>query len=293
MELYQIRYFLAVCETLNFTRAAEQCRVAQPSLTRAIKKLEDELGGELFRRERSRTHLTDLGRAMMPPLQQSLESAMAAKAQAESYGKGETAPLTLGLSATIALPLIQPALSEVSKALPGLELHLVRDAAPRIIQQLEDGEIEVCITALGEVNWERIDQWPLFTEDFVLLVPADHRLAGEKSAGLAALKDQQLLLQSRCEHAAALPGMLEALDIPLKGRHEISDAADVQTSVASGLGIAVAPNSAPLQEAVISVPLSDGDLSRSVSLFAVSGRRYSPAASAFIRLMRSSVLPPE
>lgn len=59
MEMHQVRYFLAVCEALNFTRAAKACHVAQPSLTAAIKKLEQELGGELFRRERSRTHLTD------------------------------------------------------------------------------------------------------------------------------------------------------------------------------------------------------------------------------------------
>ncbi|MBM3540528.1 MAG: LysR family transcriptional regulator, partial [Alphaproteobacteria bacterium] len=59
--MHQVRYFLAVCETLNFRKAAESCHVAQPSLTRAIKNLEDELGGPLFRRERQNTHLTDLG----------------------------------------------------------------------------------------------------------------------------------------------------------------------------------------------------------------------------------------
>ena len=68
MELHQVRYFLAVCRTLNFTRAAEDCNVAQPSLTRAIQKLEEEFGGLLFHRERANTHLTELGRAMQPLL---------------------------------------------------------------------------------------------------------------------------------------------------------------------------------------------------------------------------------
>lgn len=177
MELHQIRYFLAVCGTLNFTRAAEKCHVSQPSLTRAVKILEDELGGELFRRERSRTHLTELGRAMIPFLQQSLDSAMAAKAQAESYGRGEAASLHLGLSATIDIRVLLPALRELARVMPGLKLHLVRKPAKDVMQLLEDGDIELCLTAVDEVVWDRIDQWPLFTEDFVLLVGANHPFA--------------------------------------------------------------------------------------------------------------------
>src|SRR5688500_7147290 len=69
MEMHQIRYFLAVCSTLNFTRAAEQCNVTQPALTRAIQKLEEELGGLLFRRERKLTHMTDLGNLVRPQLE--------------------------------------------------------------------------------------------------------------------------------------------------------------------------------------------------------------------------------
>ena len=68
MEMHQVRYFLAVAEVLNFTRAAEECHVAQPSLTRAIKQLEEELGGDLFRRERPHAQLTELGQRMLPLL---------------------------------------------------------------------------------------------------------------------------------------------------------------------------------------------------------------------------------
>src|SRR5215470_402130 len=70
MELYQIRYFLALCETLNFARAAERCNVSQPSLTRAMQKLEQELGGLLVHRERRRTHLTELGELVRPMLEE-------------------------------------------------------------------------------------------------------------------------------------------------------------------------------------------------------------------------------
>jgi DNA-binding transcriptional LysR family regulator len=76
MEMHQVRYFLAVARALNFTRAADECNVTQPSLTRAIQKLEDEFGGLLFRRERARTHLTDLGREMLPHLEQALDGGL-------------------------------------------------------------------------------------------------------------------------------------------------------------------------------------------------------------------------
>jgi DNA-binding transcriptional LysR family regulator len=68
VKIQQVRYFVALCETLNFTRAAERCNVTHPSLTRAIRQLEDELGGPLLHRERNRTHLTELGRLMRPYL---------------------------------------------------------------------------------------------------------------------------------------------------------------------------------------------------------------------------------
>jgi LysR family hydrogen peroxide-inducible transcriptional activator len=94
MEMHQIRYFLAVCETLNFTRAAEQCHVTQPALTRAVQKLEDEPGGLLFRRERHLTHLTDLGRLIRPQLEQIWKETEAAKTTAKSFLKLEDAPLS-------------------------------------------------------------------------------------------------------------------------------------------------------------------------------------------------------
>ena len=84
MEMHQVRYFLAVADTLNFTRAAEQCHVSQPALTRAIQQLEEELGGLLLRRERKLTHLTDFGRLIEPHLRQLFADAEAAKSTARN-----------------------------------------------------------------------------------------------------------------------------------------------------------------------------------------------------------------
>src|SRR5262247_1597669 len=97
MEMSQVRYFLAVADELNFTKAAEKCNVAQPSLTRAIKLLEAELGGNLFHRERANTHLTELGRMVRPHLHQLYEESQAAKRLARDFSKLQNVVLRFGV----------------------------------------------------------------------------------------------------------------------------------------------------------------------------------------------------
>jgi DNA-binding transcriptional LysR family regulator len=93
MEIQQARYFVALCETLNFTRAAERSNVTQPSLTRAIKLLEDELGGPLFNRERNRTHLTELGRLVEPHIREVMAQAQTARTRTRGKTPGNRNPL--------------------------------------------------------------------------------------------------------------------------------------------------------------------------------------------------------
>jgi DNA-binding MarR family transcriptional regulator len=125
-EMHQIRYFLAVCQTLNFTRAAEDCHVSQPALSRAVRQLEAELGGELLRRERSLTQITDLGRAVLPSLQQCYEGRQTAKSLAQSYLKEGHAPLRLALSRSIGMRVLAPLLSEITRAFPRIEIKTPR-----------------------------------------------------------------------------------------------------------------------------------------------------------------------
>src|SRR5579875_1042481 len=120
MEMHQIRYFLAVSETLNLTKAAERCDVAQPSLTRAIRALETELGGELIRRERNLSHLTELGQRVLPMLRQCYETAASAKLVAASMRNGDVVPLSLALSNTVGITSVEPALQPLARAIAGL-----------------------------------------------------------------------------------------------------------------------------------------------------------------------------
>src|SRR5215470_5452707 len=103
MEMHQVRYFLAAASELNFTKAADKCNVSQPSLTRAIKQLEGELGGDLFRRERPQAQLTELGERMHPLLKQCYESAVGARALASAIKSGEVGALRIALTHSVDL----------------------------------------------------------------------------------------------------------------------------------------------------------------------------------------------
>ena len=101
MEMHQVRYFLAVAKHLNFSRAADECNVAQPSLSRAIQQLEGELGGRLFHREHKFTHLSELGEMVRPHLQTVYTAALQAKQLSQEVKQLEKVPLKLGIMSAL------------------------------------------------------------------------------------------------------------------------------------------------------------------------------------------------
>jgi DNA-binding transcriptional LysR family regulator len=201
MEMHQVRYFLAVANTLNFTRAAEECHVAQPSLTRAIKLLEFELGGDLFRRERPHAQLTELGQRMVPPLKQCYESALGARSLASSFKSGDVCAITLAVSHTIELEILLPHLRELVRHFNKLEVNLVRGTGAEIVEFLKKGDADLAIAAEFGDGWDRLDTWPLFTETFVLLVNKDNRFSSRKNINIGELRHEQFVKRTHCEQA--------------------------------------------------------------------------------------------
>src|SRR5215203_4172114 len=167
MEMHQVRYFLAVAEELNFTRAAERCNVAQPSLTRAIKLLEGELGGPLFNRERANTHLSELGRMVKPYLEQVYEQTREAKRQALDFVKLKKTILKLGVMCTIAPDQL-------------IELEIMDSSAEKLEERLIEGDLEVAIHCpAANQKDERLHSMPLYREQFLVVLPAEHPLAAK------------------------------------------------------------------------------------------------------------------
>ena len=290
MEMQQVRYFLAVAKTLNFTRAAEQCNVTQPALTRAIKQLEEELGGELIRREGRLSHLTDLGARMLPLLTQCYDSAQNAKVLAAKVKSGDIATLAVGVSLTLDVAILLGALAEMQRAFPGLQLQIRRGNGSQIAEWLKNGDIELAFGgALGE-SWDRLDCWPMFSESFDLVVAGDHELArvNDLELQVEVLRKERLLINSLQDGSELTLTSLEQAGIRTDDAHEVSCNRDLQALVEAKFGVAVLPRSAFRSEQLRHLPWPGLDLKRTVAVYSIAGRPRSREAAALFNLVRAA-----
>lgn len=286
MEMHQVRYFLTVARTLNFTRAAEQCNVSQPALTRAIRQLEEELSGELLRREGKHSHLTELGQRMLPLMQQCYESAMAAKLLASSLKKGSAQPLSIALSHSVDLRLLVPVLAEMQRAIGGLQLKLLRRHGNELGELLQKGGVELAIAGPIGQAWDRLDTWPLFEERFELVVHGEHPLANSETVDVEQLAGHRLMLSERCESAQSLLDTLHERNVPVAG-HTVDLSEDIVELVAAAQGIALLPESVCRRAQLRRIAINDLELTRKVFLYGVAGRQRSPPGDILMKLLRA------
>ena len=290
MEMQQVRYFLSVARVLNFTRAAEECNVTQPALTRAIKQLEDELGGDLIRREGRNTHLTDLGNRMQPLLQQCYDSALTAKSLATKIRKGEVPSLSLAVSRTLDLVHLMRPLGEMHRSFAGLQLKLRRGTGAQIATMLKNGEVDLAIGGPMGESWDRLETWPMFSEAFDLVVGVDHPLAmhNEIDLDVELIRETRFLIHADADMAEFESERLEAAGINLDHAHEVDSDRDLEALVVAEIGVAIMPASAMNSSRVRHIICSALDLRRTVAIYSVSGRARSREASALLNLVRSA-----
>jgi DNA-binding transcriptional LysR family regulator len=283
MEIQQVRYFVALCETLNFTRAAERCNVTQPSLTRAIKQLEEELGGPLLHRERNRTHLTELGRLMRPYLEHMLHEAEAARAQARDYARLERGTLRLGLMCSIGPTRLLPLLAAFTERHPGVEVILQDGEGHLLCERLLAGELEVAIFGLPEPLPEELHASPLFGERFLITVAPGHRLAALPVVRAVDLHDERYLNRATCEFFDHIDAQFRERGVQTRCVCRSNRDDWVQAMVLAGLGFGITPEGGAMLPGVVARPLVDPEVQRTISVATVRGRPHSPAVGAFVR----------
>ncbi len=287
MEMQQVRYFLALARTLNFTRAAEQSNVSQPALTRAIQALEHELGGPLFHRERQNTHLSELGRMMLPYLEQIQTQTEAAKQHAKSVKKLENVTLRIGAMCTIGPALISELIVKFKAANPNVDLEVTDESSGDLLELLSKGDLHVALFGLPEGPDVRFHALPLFQERFVAVLPPDHPLTKQNVVSCSDLHEAPYVNRANCEIFDFARAQLRERGIRWK-RVFSSERDDwVQGMIKAGMGFGFFPELCVTDPCLVTRRLIDPEFVRTIMLVTVRGRPHSPAVGAFVQAART------
>jgi len=282
MELTQVRYFLALAlaRTLNFTRAAEDCHVTQPAFSRAIARLEEEMGGALLYRERNLTQLTALGRELRPHLEAMEAAAQAAQALAKRELGGS---LRIGLGPGVGAGVIAGPLAEVLRVLPTTEVHLDDQAPGMLVEAMLADRLDCALLPENVLLPDRLNRWPLYTDTAVLALPGAHALARRNEVGAGDLSGEMLVASESCGGFAEMLAANHAIRLfPCRGA-----VAQVLELVSAGMGVALVSSRTPVAPPLTTRPFLEPVLERRIVLSAIAGRPFAPAAANFIRLCRA------
>jgi LysR family hydrogen peroxide-inducible transcriptional activator len=244
MTLTELRYIVALARERHFGRAAEKCFVSQPTLSVAVKKLEEELGVILFERGQSEVSMTPAGEPIVRQAEKVLAEAARVKELAETAGDPLAGPLRIGAIYTIG-PYLLPKLVPLIRArAPKMPLMIQENFTTKLLEALKSGELDVAVLALPVQEPGLVAQ-PVYDEAFRVLVPAQHPWAKEKVVAPEHLLDEPLLMLGRgnCFREQVLDLCAQA-GIGGPQVLEGSSLETIRLMVATGVGITVMPATA-------------------------------------------------
>lgn len=282
MEMHQVRYFLAVCETLNFTRAAELCHVSQPSLTHAIKKLEEEVGGSLFHRERNAVRLTALGDTLRPRLDQIQTEAQAALADAHRFLQLDRVPLKLGVLLTVGPARISGFLSHFQRRYPGVEVEVHDGRQVDLMPRLRQNDLDVAVINLLDPLDESFTVQTLYRERYLVGFAPGHRFQRLKRVRLADVSGERYVDRLSCEMREMLMAVCDERAVELYATHRSEREDWVQGMVMAGLGFAILPEYSVVAQGIQCRPLAEPEVSRDVAAVAPRLADPSPVVKTFL-----------
>ena len=291
MELREMRYFLAMSDALNFTRAAEACGVTQPTLTRGIQKLEVALGAPLFVRERGQTHLTALGRLVQPQIEEVVARSTSLRRQATLHRRLQSSELRLGVMCSIGPARFSGFLRGFVAERPGIAITLIDAHADRLGSMLLDGEVEAALMNRPDSANERLDADLLYTERYVVACAPSHPFAARQSIAMRDMDGQTYLSRINCEHRDALGEGLVAAGATLVNACRSEREDWIQSLVAAGMGVCFLPEFSGVMPGLELRPVEDSPVARHVCLVTVAGRRRSPSLGCFIETLRRRPAP--
>ena len=289
VELQQLRYVVAVSEHRNFTRAAEACQVAQPSLSQQIIKLEKELRHPLFERLGRRVRLTDAGRAFYGRAVQILAEVDAAKKEIEAFSKEGYGRVAVGAILTVAPYFLPPLLKRFSQVMPHAEVVVYEDLTARILEQCLSGELDLGIVALPIAD-EQLNVEALYDDELKLVVPANHALATKRHISMQDIEREPFI---RLDTVHCLGEQIVAFCLNETCQPRVvcrsSQIYTIQKLVELGRGISILPTSAAEDDRSkrrVYRSISGKKPTRTIALVTHKKRRTSPIVQALIDEIR-------
>jgi LysR family hydrogen peroxide-inducible transcriptional activator len=271
MELNQIRYFLNLADTLNFTEAAMRSGVSQPTLTRAIQRLEQELGGTLVYRDGKDSRLTALGRDIRSEFAAIADREQRVRAISLNRVRGRHETLTLGVANTIAPALITGFVTHALRQMPMLELVLQPVTRDQGMELLLNGQIDGCFCTDPTAGNAKISTVEMFRERLLLAMAQGHALASKPSVSLSDLSEQPYLDRLQCEFRTRVSNHLHERAIIMIPRLRSEREDLIQQAVAAGAGVCMLAERSAIVEGLTLRPVDTLDLSRTVAFQSISG----------------------
>lgn len=291
MEMSQIKYVLAAAKTLNFTRAATDCNVSQPALTKAIKTIEGELGTPLFHREGKRILLSDFGRSMLPHLKNIMDEAETTRTLAQNFRLLNQVPVRLGVMSTIGHVRLSRFLAQFQKDYEGVEMEVSEDTVGALEAKLDDGELDVAVLNPMDGLPTRFHAHDLYTERYVVIFPSEHRLEELNVVKLRDLSGEPYVDRLACEMREMVASVCQDMDVELYARFRSEREDWVQAMVLARIGFAFMPEYSVTLPGLLQRPLVEPTVERTICLITVPGRPFTPAVSALVRAAQSFAWP--
>lgn len=244
MDLRQIRYFLAVAEELNITRAAEKLHISQPPLSRALMELEDELDCTLMIRGKRHITLTSEGLALKRKGKQLLELTEMTKAEITEMKNGINGTLYLGHVDSNGPTLAAQWIESFKQVYPNVTYNLWCGTVDDLTDRMRSGLLDIAIT-MTPLNSELLDGFEVYKENWVAMIPSGHPLAGleKDSVSITELADNDIIISSRRTRENEIRSWFEKYDMEPRFIAKIAHSSNAAKLVTRGIGIALFPAS--------------------------------------------------
>jgi len=271
MNLEQLRGFITIAEVGHFTHAAEILHLSQPSLSRQISTLEQELGSELFHRARGNISLTSAGHALLPRARRMLADEETIRSEMADLAGLRRGRVRLGAPPTLCVSLVAEVLDIFRDKYPGVQLQISEGGSHRLLEQLGGGELDLALIVTSEhaVNETHLQNLPLFEEELVVIDSLDHpHLPKATELDLRSLAPiDQLAFSHNYDLRASISQAYKTAGLSPNIVVEGGEMDAVLRFVHRGLGVAVVPATVALETpGVRAIALRDPQLSRTIGL---------------------------